>query len=412
MLYYVGIGVTWLFVALCIVELFFLYGKGNKITAERILPEKFSLSDANPVMIDIKSHYPRKVDLELIDEVPEQFQLRNSAWTLALEADEQHQFKYQLTPYRRGEYWFGAVNIFVQSWFGFFRRRFRFSEDEMVKVYPSFLQLRKFRLAAISNRLQDLGIKKIRRIGETMEFEQIKDYVAGDDPRKVNWKATARRSKLMTNQYQDEKSQNVYCLIDKGRPMRMPFDQLSLLDYAINASLVLSHISIAKEDKAGLIAFSNKISAILPASKRSRQMHEILETLYNQRTLYKESNYELVFNMINRRIHQRSLLFLFTNFETLGSMRRQLKYLRAIAKSHLLVVVFFQNTELEELIKEKPEDIEGVYQQAIAEKISYEKLQIVNELRSYGIHALLTKPKNLTINAINKYLELKARGAI
>ena len=195
------------FLAFCILDLIILYRSGQQITAQRLLGEKFSLSDQNPVKISFQSSYASKMNLDVIDEVPEQFQARELSWKLEIDPGESKELNYKLRPFRRGEYWFGAVNVFCYSWIGFFRRRFQFGQDEMVKVYPSFLQLRRFRLAAISNRLIELGIKKVRRIGETMEFEQIKDYVSGDDPRKVNWKATARRNKLMINQYQDEKSQ-------------------------------------------------------------------------------------------------------------------------------------------------------------------------------------------------------------
>src|SRR5690606_40532545 len=123
---------------------------------------------------------------------------------------------------------------------------FRVSQNKTVPVYPSFRQMRKYELPAISNRLTEFGIKKIRRIGQNREFEQIKEYVVGDDYRTINWKATARRGTLMVNTYQDERAQQVYAVIDKGRTMKMPFEGMTLLDYDINASLVISNIAIRK----------------------------------------------------------------------------------------------------------------------------------------------------------------------
>jgi uncharacterized protein (DUF58 family) len=127
-----------------------------------------------------------------------------------------------------------------------------------VPVYPSFLKLRQYELMAVSNRLTDIGIKKMRRIGHSMEFDQVKNYVAGDDYRTVNWKATARKGDLMVNSFTDEKAQHIYCVIDKSRAMKMPFEGLSLLDYAINASLILSSVALVKQDKAGLITIAGK----------------------------------------------------------------------------------------------------------------------------------------------------------
>jgi len=272
--------------------------------------------------------------------------------------------------------------------------------------------MRKYELMAISNRLTDVGIKRIRRIGQNMEFELIKEYVSGDDFRTVNWRATARKNALMVNHYQDERSQHVYSLIDKGRVMEMPFNGLSLLDYAINASLVISNIATRKSDKAGLITFQHKVSATVPAGKQSRQMATILEVLYNQKTAYRETDYAALFTHVRRKITQRSLLLLFTNFESLYSLQRQLPYLKRMAEQHLLVVIFFENTELQDALDVPAENLEQIYYKAVAEKFSYDKKLIVKELTRHGIQAVLTTPASLTVNTINKYLELKARGMI
>lgn len=282
----------------------------------------------------------------------------------------------------------------------------------MVPVFPSYIQMRKYELLAISNRLTETGIKKIRRIGHNLEFEQIKKYVAGDDIRTINWKATARKNDLMVNHYQDERMQQVYCLIDKGRVMQMPFKGLSLLDYAINSSLVISNIAIKKSDKAGLITFQDKINTFLPASRVNNQMAAIQQVLYNQKTAYRESDFSDLYTGIRRRINQRSLLLLYTNFETVFGLQRQLTYLINLAKRHLLVVVFFENTEMKKLVEESVQELEQVYQKAVAEKFMYEKRLIVKELQKHGIQSILTPPEKLTVNTINKYLELKARNLI
>jgi len=319
---------------------------------------------------------------------------------------------YLLRPTKRGEYEFGAVRVYASSALGLIRRRYSFSQDEMLPVYPGFLQMRKYELMAISNRLSEFGIKKIRRLGQSMEFEQIKTYVAGDDYRNINWKATARQGSLMTNMYTDEKSQHVYCVIDKSRAMKMPFEGLSLLDYAINASLVLSNIALIKEDKAGLITVGEKIGSVIPADRRPMQLNKILEVLYNEKTRYLESNMELLYSTIRRVAKQRSLVVFFTNFESLSALHRQLPYLKRISQFHLLLVVFFENTELQKASEEPAGNVENIYIQTIAEKFVYDKKLIVKELTKYGIQSILSTPQNLTVNTINKYLELKAKQKI
>ena len=286
------------------------------------------------------------------------------------------------------------------------------SQSKVVSVYPSFVQMRKYELLALSNQLKEFGIKKIRKVGNNMEFEQIKNYVTGDDYRKVNWKATARKGDLMVNQFQDERSQQVYSVIDKGRAMRMPFDSLTLLDYAINASLVISNIALKKGDKAGVITFQEKVNSVLPASSRNIQLNLILEYLYKQKTAYKESDFGRLYATLSRKVNQRSLILLYTNFESLSSLKRQLTFLKRIASKHLLVCIFFENTEVEALANRKAEGIEEIYAKGIAEHLIYDKKLITKELHAYGIHTILTSPQELSINTINKYLELKARGLI
>ncbi len=393
-------------------DILMLYLPAKAFSAHRMLPEKFSNGDKNDVTIYTENNYRFNVSIKIIDEVPEQFQMRDFLLKESVQSNETRVITYQLKPLKRGEYKFGWLNIYVRGTIGLTERRYTFEQGKMVKVYPSFLQMRKYELMAIHHNLSDLGIKRILKIGHTMEFEQIKNYVQGDDYRTVNWPATARKGELMVNQFQDERSQHIYSIIDKGRLMKMPFEGLSLMDYAINASLVLSNIAIRKEDKAGLITFSDKMSTLLPPDKRAAQINHIMEALYHQKTLYLESNYELLYATIRSKINQRSLLILYTNFESLASMQRNLKYLRALSKNHVLVVVFFVNTELKALLERESRTLEDIFTRTVAEKFDYEKRQIVKELNRYNIYTILTPPSGLTVQVINKYLEIKARGII
>lgn len=401
-----------LLLAIIFTDLILLFRIRKALHGYRLTPEKLSNGDENEIKIYIESFYPFNVSLLVIDEIPHQFQRRDLQFLVSIKSGESKIIQYFLRPVKRGEYSFGSVNIFARSPLGFLSRRFQFSGDAIVPVYPSYIQMRKYELMAISNRLTNTGIKKIRRIGQNMEFELIKEYVTGDDFRSVNWKATSRRNQLMVNHYQDERSQQVYSLIDKGRLMEMPFNGLSLLDYAINASLVISNIAIKKSDKAGLLTFQEKIGTMLAASKQSGQMAKILEVLYNQKTAYREPDFSALYNHVRRKITQRSLLLLFTNFESIYGLHRQLTYLKSLANQHLLVVIFFENTEMKSLLTRPASDLKSVYYKAIAEKFSYDKKLIVKELAKHGIQALLTSPEQLTINTINKYLELKSRGMI
>ncbi|MCC7401803.1 MAG: DUF58 domain-containing protein [Chitinophagaceae bacterium] len=395
-----------------VVDAVLIWSKRKGFVAERWLSDRFSIGDPNKIVLYLKNQYPFPVHVSIIDELPVQLQERNWLRKLKIKGLGVHNLEYTTVPAGRGEYAFGKINVFVHAPLGLVKRRYIFAADQVVKVYPSFVQMRRFQLLAVSNKLQEAGVKRIRRVGHSMEFEQIKEYVRGDDYRTINWKATARKAGMMVNNYTDERSQQIYCLVNKGRVMKMPFGGMTLLDYAINASLVLSNVALVKQDKAGLITFAEDLDTFLPADKKPMQMNLILESLYRQKTQFLEPDFEKLFSVIRNRITNRSLLILFTNFESIESLQREMTALKKIAHYHLLLVVFFENTELKSLTERKAATIEDIYIKTIAEKFSFEKKLMVKELHKNGISSILTAPENLTVNTVNKYLELKTRMSI
>lgn len=394
------------------VDYLLVFSQKDAVLAQRILPEKLSNGDENAVKVDIKNNYSFKINVKVIDEIPFQFQKRDFLIRKEIQSGKNILFQYFLEPKERGEYNFGALNVYASSPIGFISKRFIFQRDTSLASYPSFVHLRKYELMALQNEFLLGGIKKIRKLGHTMEFEQIKEYVPGDDVRTINWKATSKTNRLMVDQFQDEKSQRIFMLIDKGRTMKMPFNGLSLLDYSINATMALSHIILKKGDRAGMMTFSKKAENKVAAENKSGQLRKISEALYNIKTDFFESDFNRLYQDVKYSINQRSLVLLFTNFETLDGLNRQMKYLRGIAKNHLLVVVFFKNTEIQKLIHTNPESMQGIYDEIIAEKFEFEKKLIIQELRKYGIYSVYTLPENLNVEVINKYLEIKARGIL
>ena len=398
--------------AAVLVDSFLIFGKRKALRAERITADRWSNGDENKVILHFQNNYSFHISIKIIDELPPQFQERNWYRKTRLEPNSEQQIGYLVKPLTRGEYSYGNINVFAKGPLQLAKRKFIFSAAQTVKVYPSYIQMRRYHLLAVSNRLQEAGVKRVRKLGHSMEFEQIKEYVRGDDYRTINWKATARKKDLMVNNYTDERSQQIYCLINKGRTMKMPFEGMTLLDYAINASLVLSNAALVRQDKAGMISFAENLDAFLQADKKSTQMNLVLETLYRQKTRFLEADFEKLYSVIRNRITHRSLLVLFTNFESMDSLQREMSSLKLIAQYHLLLVVFFENTELKQLTESRAETMEDIYIKTIAEKFAFEKRLMVKELRKNGILSILTSPQNLTIDTINKYLELKNKLSI
>ena len=361
------IGQWALFVLLLVVlaDVYSLY-RIRGIHAFRQCADRFSNGDENEVSIRVESSYPHPVSLEIIDEIPFIFQKRDVDFQVKLGANEGKTVTYRLRPTHRGVYSFGHIRVFVTGKIGFISRRYTCAEPLDIKV-------------------------------------------KGDDYRTINWKASARRHELMVNVYQDERSQQIYNVIDKGRVMQQAFCGMTLLDYAINASLVLSYVAMRKEDKAGLVTFDEHFDTFVPASKQSGYMQTLLESLYSQQTTFGETDFSALCVHLNKHVSKRSLLVLYTNFSSIGGMNRQLSYLKQLNRQHRLLVVFFEDVDLKEYIARPAKDTEGYYRHVIAEKFAYEKRLIVSTLKQHGIYSLLTTPENLSIDVINKYLEMKSR---
>lgn len=395
-----------------VADITLLYGFGRAIGAQRIMGDKFSNGEENPVRIRVENRYPFAVRARVVDEAPVEFQERDNSLNFSLSSREQKEAVYFLRPLRRGSYGFGQVRVFVTSRLSLVERRYSFKEEREVAVYPSLVSMRKYELLAFTGQQSGNGIKRMRVAGISTAFEQIKPYVQGDDPRTVNWKATAKCNRLMVNAYTEERSQPVYCVIDKGRTMQAPFRGMTTLDYAINATLALANIILKKGDKAGLLTFSNKAGSLIKADNRRLQLNSISEALYSQQTYYLESDFEQLCITVSRQIHNRSLLILFTNFDTVEGMKRRLPVLRRLTDNHLLLIVLFENTEINRVMAEPACRIRDIYFKALAGSFITEKRRIAHELRNAGIYTILTEPEELTATVINGYLEMKERGLI
>ncbi len=412
-LWVVALGCLVMLFSITVLDTFLLFKEKEPYSSERKHAQVFSLGDGNVIQIIISSRYNFKTFIKIIDELPEQLQQRKFLISTPISAYKRKlKVEYEITPKSRGLYRFGNINIFSRSIIGLSERRFIVKAAKDIAVYPSIIQMKSFELKALTSISHFQGVKKIRRIGHSYEFEQIKHYTPGDDTRSINWKASGRSFSLMVNQYEDERSQPVYCIIDKSRTMRMPFNGLSLLDYAINTSLVISNIVLRKYDKAGLMTFSNKLGTFLKAENQGNHLNKILLNLYNEKVNWPEADYELLYSATRNFIKGRSLLFLFTNFESIYALERTLPLLRKLNQLHLLVVMFFENTELNQFCEQKCNDLLEIHQQTAAKELVSHKTRIEQLFHAHGIQCIRTKPDKLSLETVNKYLELKSRGYI
>jgi len=278
---------------------------------------------------------------------------------------------------------------------------------------PSIPQMKYDEMKAVrSNLIVDGGIRP-RRIGHSFEFEQIKEYVSGDNYRDINWKASGKRASLMINSFQEERSRQVYCIVDTGRTMYTPFEDMTLLDHSINAVLSVSNIILKKGDKAGLISFSNDFPYIIPANQHFSQLRKIISHLQQLNINPTDSDFEKLYYTIKEKIKTRSLFLLFSNFDHFIEIERHLEVLKLLQYQHQIVLILFENTEVR-AFSEQAIDNEDNYSLTLCEKIVsrrylFDKEQIKKMLLPLGIHAIICKPNELSMSVINKYLSIKSK---
>ena len=354
---------------LTLLEWFLLFRIAEKFEANRDVAHRLSLGDQQEVKYTISNLSDLPVLAEVVDELPYQLQRRDAAFFSRIDPGEKILRRLPIRPLIRGQYTFGSLHVYITlPWFSLVQRRISFSIPESIMVVPSIIQMKRYELEVFSRTASLSGIRRVRTIGEDDEFEHIRSYQQGDNIRAINWKATSRKNQPMINQFQNSRAQMVYCIIDKGRSMKMPFEGLTLLDHAINAALVISNIVLKKYDRAGLVTFSDKIGKIIAAENIPPQLSLISQHLYDQQTGFKESNYELLFYTLQHHIRRRSILLFFTNFEHLYDLDRNLEYFQALNRKHLLVIIFFINTDLLSSSEMEASNVSDIYLKTFAPK--------------------------------------------
>lgn len=395
-----------------IAEAVYLQQASRNITARRILPQFFSLHDANAVRIEIHHPGTHELRIEVHDEAPVEFQLRSLFFRRVLEGDGPLKISYDIRPVERGHYLFGDLQLLLMSKLGLVKWQKRIAQADAIKVYPSYKQMKKFEALVFRSGNGMLGIRQTKRLGPGYDFSHIRQYAIGDDPRRINAKASARVQKWMVNTFNEEKSQSIYALINTGRIMRMPFDGLSLVDYSVNSALALLNVAIQNEDYGGVITFSGHVDQRLAASGKSGQIQRIMDVLYKADANFDEANYEVLYSFVFRHIRQRSMLLLFTHFMSSPSLERVLPQLIQLNHNHLLVVVFFTNTELQRFREKEAADLEEVAAQTMASTLLEDQIKMARMLVQHGIQCIHTRPDQLSADVLSKYIELKGRGLI
>jgi len=382
------------------------------ISVRRSCEEKLSLGARNVVELRFRNRAGVPLALEVRDEPPHLFDVSRDVIPLTLSADSDITVSYAVIPKKRGNYEFGHVNIRYLSKFKLFKRQAKLAQSMMVKVYPNLLDLRKYAILARRGQSAGTGLKHSRMYGEGMRFESLRDYLPDDDYRRINWKASARTGRPISEEYEHERSQNVTIMLDCGRMMTAAVKDMSKLDYTINSALMLSYVSSTKGDNVGLVAFSDNIEAYIPPRRGKQQLYRIVESLYDISPKMCQPDYEKAFTLIESKLRKRSLVVVYTDLIDTEISKTLTSYLPLLRPHHLVLCITIRDTGLVSLADGIPNTVDDVYQKAVAGQLLMEQQSTINKLQQSGIHILDAPPENLSVATVNRYLELKGKSLI
>ena len=384
------------------------------VSLTRRVEDKLSLGAPNAVTIEVRNRTTAPLMLTIRDLPPPTFELdRSVEGQLTLPPDPRPvRFVYNVTPPTKGDFHFGDLYLQYPGRLGLIRRQGVVAAQQSVKVYPNLLETAKYELLARRGRLMQLGIRTAKVRGGGSEFESLREYVPGDEYKKIDWSATARRGKLISRQYEAERSQNIVLLLDTGRTMLQAVQKMAKLDYVVNTALMLAYVAAASDDKVGLMAFDAEIRAYLPPAKSKAQVYGILESLYNLDARMVETDYKAAFQNLSTRWRRRSLVVLFTDLVDPDSSAQILDAVPMIADQHRVVCVTVSDPNILAAAKSVPTDSAGVYRKAVATQVLQERRAAISILKRRGVWTIDSPPEDLSADLVNHYLDLKSRSMI
>ena len=373
---------------------------------------KLNLGVDNPVRLTLRSLRRRPTVFLIRDEPPPEFRVSAAILSGQVRARQSWEDTYTVQPLQRGDYRFGSINLRWQGPLGLVVRQGRVKADAPVKVYPNMLDVRRYDLLLKRNRLQEVGLRHTRMFGQGNEFERLREYLSDDEYRRINWKATARRNRPITVEYQTERSQNIMCVMDVGRMMQSPVAEIAKLDYVVNAVLLLGYVATGMGDKVGMMTFADDVGYYLAPRLGRRQFYRMLEVLYGVRPQPIEPDYRRAMAYVAAKQRKRALTVIFTDLSGGPSMQTLVQHVALLARSSLPLIVTISDPDVHSAAHLRPDDSQSAYQRAAAAQLLDERRLTLDSLHQRGVLTLDVPAHQLSWSVINRYLELKGKGRL
>ncbi len=386
----------------------------DDLGVSRELPEAIGVGDPVEGTVVVRSRWGRSLLVTLHDELP--------ATALRVERDATERVLpprgtlaavLRVEGVARGEARLGDIALRARTPLGLVARTLRYRRLDRVVVAPSLSGVRRFRWLAVHERLASVGIRDARRRGEGRNFARLRDYSVGDDPRHIDWKATARRGHPITREFTVEQAQTVYVLVDAGRSMTQLAGEHARFEYALSSALVLADVASRAGDRVGAMVFDDRLRVFVPAQKGNPAVQAIRTALIPLQPTLVEPDYAAAFRALAARQRKRALVVLLTDVTDARVARSLLAYLTRGASRHLAVVVALRNEAMIAAATLAESSTAGaVYASAAAEELLAERTVALQRMRDAGVVVLDVPPDAMAAAVVSQYLEIKARGAL
>lgn len=379
------------------------------LTVQRSMARVASLGGWHAVELTLAYRGHRRLRLQLTDDTSSGLRIEPPIHSVSVGKNSRVSLFHKLLPERRGRFELETVFVSLLSWGGLWRRTRRLAAPGTLHVYPNIQQISEYALLARTNRLNLIGVRKTRRAGQESNFERLRDYQSDDNYKQIDWRSTARRQKLTVKQFQADQSQRVIFMLDCGRMMTNEYQGLSLVDYALNSTLMLSYVALSQGDSVGLICFSDRVHNYVPPAGGKRQMNRLLHAGFNQFPQLVQSRFDSAFLYLSTHCRRRSLVVLVTNVIDEVNADQIQNYMGNLIGCHLPLLVLLRDRSLFQFADNPAPDEEVLYRSAAASQLLLWRNQVIRRMQATGALVLDVFPEEMTSPLVNKYLEIKAR---
>ncbi|MGV8120951.1 MAG: DUF58 domain-containing protein [Candidatus Xenobiia bacterium LiM19] len=382
------------------------------ITIRRIVPPLFQCGVENTVRMEVENRSSHSVRITIRDDLPLSFKTSDAPLQVAISPGGKAECAYVAVPVKRGTFHFGAVRIRIDGVLGLVIRQFSSGEKEEVRVVPAITDVLKFQSLASRRSIREAGRRRSLFSGMGTEFESLREYHRDDEYRHINWKASARRTKLIVESFEEDRTETVLMAIDTGRLMRADVAGLERMEYAIVASLLLSHVALERDDRVGMLLFSHKVSRFLPPDKGKKQFQRLFSLCQDVEASGTETDYFSLLEYLDGRHRKRSLVVIFTDFAEEGAAASLLQCIPRMYPRHLPLVVMVRDPALSQASDAYPQDSSTLFRKAVAVDLLSERLKTESALKKQGVLVLDCLPQSLSSSLLRLYVEVKRKGLL